>query len=223
MEWRDRVGPLKVGDRVTQSAKMVKAVYKKGMVFVHHQRDIYPSYMGATQGGDDWAIREIRTHVFRPDEEIGSKEGKEVCSERHESIHLTRHLASVPNASVADVGDTRFDVKFTYLPTSPLLFRYSALTFNAHKVHYDRPWTQTMEGHPDLLVHGPLTATLLIELACQTGKQLIRFEYRAVKPLYVDQEILLAGRWSERKSEGRLDLWAEQEGRVGMRATAWMT
>jgi hydroxyacyl-ACP dehydratase HTD2-like protein with hotdog domain len=85
-------------------------------------------------------------------------------------------------------------------------------------VHYDRPWTQTIEKHPDLLVHGPLTATLLVELASRKG-DLREFEYRAKKPIYVDREVGMG--MSE--VEGGLEVWAEQEGRVGMtgRARFW--
>lgn len=83
-----------------------------------------------------------------------------------------------------------------------------------------------MEGHPDLLVHAPLTANLLIELAAREGR-IGNFEYRAVKPMYVDREITLAGKWAGEQGEGegegrRLEMWAEQEGRVGMRASAWV-
>ena len=87
-----------------------------------------------------------------------------------------------------------------------------------------------MEGHPDLLVHGPLTATLLIELAGRDCGSVGRFEYRAVKPMYVDREILLAGKWVDHPEDGeengrggrKLAMWAEQEGSVGMRAIAWI-
>jgi hydroxyacyl-ACP dehydratase HTD2-like protein with hotdog domain len=109
-----------------------------------------------------------------------------------------------------------------YTPTSPLLFRYSALTFNAHKIHYDIEWTRKMEGHPDLVVHGPMTATLLVEradkLAGDAGLQLQRFEYRATSPMYVDREITLQAVFDQRNKTALL--WAEQDGNVGMKATA---
>lgn len=117
---------------------------------------------------------------------------------------------------------------FTYTPTSPLLFRYSALTYNGHKIHYDRDWTRDIEGHPDLVVHGPLTATILIEVASKiardNGKSLRHFEYRATSPMYVDREAAVR---REREQERdpvlpgkKVELIAEQEGRVGMKATA---
>ena len=110
---------------------------------------------------------------------------------------------------------------FTYRPTPPLLFRFSALTFNGHRIHYDRDWTRDIEGHPNLVVHGPLTALMLVELAehvaAREGRQLERFEYRATSPMYVDEAIRLA---CGAVKEGRAEMGAEQGGRVGMRATA---
>lgn len=114
------------------------------------------------------------------------------------------------------------DYTLTYVPNSPLLFRYSALTYNAHKIHYDLQWTQNMEGHPDLVVHGPMTASLLVQLADRaagdTATELRKFDYRATSPMYVNREIKLQGHWDQRGKS--LTLWAEQDGKVGMKATA---
>lgn len=111
---------------------------------------------------------------------------------------------------------------FKYTPSTPLLFRYSALTFNGHKIHYDIEWTLKNEGHPDLVVHGPMTATMLVEIADQaagdTAAVLTRFDYRATSPMYVDREITLHGHWETRGTT--LTLWAEQDGKVGMKGTA---
>ncbi|WVQ98423.1 hypothetical protein IAU59_005546 [Kwoniella sp. CBS 9459] len=117
-------------------------------------------------------------------------------------------------------------VSFAYRPDTPLLFLYSALTHNPHKVHYDHPWTINREGHPAPLVHGPLTATLLVELAYAAGdaqgKRLREFEYRATSPMVIDREINMSGMWSEdvASSESSLTLASEQGGRVGMKAVA---
>ena len=77
------------------------------------------------------------------------------------------------------------------------LFRFSALTYNAHKIHLDREYTRQVEGFPDCLVHGPLTCTLLLHLAEQELKAQgldandVKFEYRALSPLFVDRPISL--------------------------------
>lgn len=97
------------------------------------------------------------------------------------------------------------------------------MTWNAHKIHYDRDWTREVEGHPDLVVHGPLTAALLVELAGQAagdvGANLARFEYRATSPMYVSKEIKLNAAWEGPRGK-KLTLWADQEGTLGMKATA---
>jgi 3-methylfumaryl-CoA hydratase len=82
----------------------------------------------------------------------------------------------------------------TLTPVRPLLFRYSALTFNAHRIHYDLPYASGEEGYPDLVVHGPLTATLLADLAADgIGRPLETFRFRASAPLFVDQPVVLRG------------------------------
>ena len=70
-------------------------------------------------------------------------------------------------------------------PTDPLLFRYSALTFNSHRIHYDRRYVTETEGYPGLIVHGPLIATLLIDLLRRnTDRPVATFRFRAVSPLF---------------------------------------
>ncbi|MGW6456837.1 hypothetical protein ACWF94_13090 [Streptomyces sp. NPDC055078] len=76
------------------------------------------------------------------------------------------------------------------------LFRYSALTFNTHRVHYDRAWAQGVEGLPDLLVHGPLMRMLLLDFASRwfPDRTIREFSMRSVSPVFVDQPVTLAGR-----------------------------
>lgn len=73
----------------------------------------------------------------------------------------------------------------TVTPDPVLLFRYSALTFNGHRIHYDRTYATEVEGYPGLVVHGPLTATLLVELARRhAGRPVKGFSFRARAPLF---------------------------------------
>ncbi len=68
---------------------------------------------------------------------------------------------------------------------SRLLFRFSALTFNAHRIHYDRPYAMSEEGYPGLIVHGPLTAVLLAQLVSRnTGRRIAAFRFRGMAPLF---------------------------------------
>ncbi|MBJ3777998.1 FAS1-like dehydratase domain-containing protein [Acuticoccus mangrovi] len=69
-------------------------------------------------------------------------------------------------------------------PDTTLLFRYSAMTFNGHRIHYDLPYARDVEGYPGLVVHGPIQATLMLNLAVQRlGALPSRFAYRGLSPL----------------------------------------
>ncbi len=71
------------------------------------------------------------------------------------------------------------------MPDTRLLFRFSALTFNAHRIHYDRPYATAVEGYPGLVVHGPLTAVLLLDLVRRhTPRPVVGFTFRGLAPLF---------------------------------------
>ena len=73
-------------------------------------------------------------------------------------------------------------------PTPTLLFRYSAMTFNGHRIHYDFPYATAVEGYSGLVVHGPLQATLMLNLAAaRLGRLPVRFAYRGLAPLMGDR------------------------------------
>ncbi|WP_407496108.1 MaoC family dehydratase N-terminal domain-containing protein [Pseudooceanicola sp. MF1-13] len=98
-----------------------------------------------------------------------------------------------------------------------LLFRYSALTFNAHRIHYDLPYTQQVEKYPALVVHGPLQASLLMRAAVrEKGRNPIYFSFRSVHPMFAGGTCDIA---TEATDEG-LRLWTGQDGHQCMTATA---
>jgi 3-methylfumaryl-CoA hydratase len=106
-------------------------------------------------------------------------------------------------------------------PTPVLLFRYSALTFNSHRIHYDFPYVTAVEGYPGLVVHGPLLATLLLDLLLRQrpDARVTRFEFRAVSPLFDNAPFAVCGRPD--KDGKNIALWAKAEdGRLAMDATA---
>jgi 3-methylfumaryl-CoA hydratase len=85
----------------------------------------------------------------------------------------------------------------TWTPDPVTLFRYSALTFNPHRIHYDRPYAMEQEGYPGLVVHGPFTQQCLIDLVRDnTGRQIAGFELRARAPLFDVAPFALVGRMS---------------------------
>jgi 3-methylfumaryl-CoA hydratase len=99
--------------------------------------------------------------------------------------------APAPKAAPADAAWSR-EVN----PDPVLLFRYSALTFNGHRIHYDRSYATGVEGYPGLVVHGPLMATLMLDLARRErpGDRLARFEFRALAPVFDTAPFTVAGR-----------------------------
>ncbi|APA87804.1 MaoC family dehydratase N-terminal domain-containing protein [Paraburkholderia sprentiae WSM5005] len=102
-----------------------------------------------------------------------------------------------------------------------MLFRYSALTFNGHRIHYDHPYVTQVEGYPGLVVHGPLIATLLVDLVRRELPQatLQSFAFRALRPTFADLPFRVCGKPA---ADGKtIDLWAkDHEGYLTMRATA---
>ncbi|MGX9353004.1 FAS1-like dehydratase domain-containing protein [Shimia sp. W99] len=98
-----------------------------------------------------------------------------------------------------------------------LLFRYSALTFNAHRIHYDLDYAREVEHYPGLVVHGPLQATLLMQAACaHKGRVPDDFHFRGVHPMFAGNDLAIAAV----EEEGALTLCTGQGGHQGMQATA---
>ncbi|UPG74660.1 MaoC family dehydratase N-terminal domain-containing protein (plasmid) [Roseomonas gilardii subsp. gilardii] len=107
------------------------------------------------------------------------------------------------------------------VPDPVLLFRYSALTFNGHRIHYDRPYVTEEEGYPGLIVHGPLIATLLLDLLRRQRPEarVTHFTFRAVSPIFDGAPLHLNG--APPDAEGRVPLWATNAGGgLAMRAEA---
>jgi 3-methylfumaryl-CoA hydratase len=109
-------------------------------------------------------------------------ESGHALSERHDIVYLPMpvHFAPPPPKPVpaAVVAEDMVDMP------PPLLFRYSACTFNAHRIHYDLDYAREVEKYPGLVVHGPLQATLMMRLACRVrGRAPARFDYRGLSPM----------------------------------------
>ena len=107
------------------------------------------------------------------------------------------------------------------VPDDVLLFRYSALTFNGHRIHYDRQYVTEVEGYPGLIVHGPLIATLLLDLLRRNmpTAQVRRFSFKAVRPTFDLNAFQVFGKVSD---DGRtVELWAQDhDGWLTMQGTA---
>ena len=84
-------------------------------------------------------------------------------------------------------------------PNNALLFRFSALTFNTHRIHYDKPYAYEEEGYPELVVHGPLMASLLLRFATQIfkGQSITGFKFRGLAPAFCNEKLILAAKPDE--------------------------
>lgn len=102
-----------------------------------------------------------------------------------------------------------------------LLFRYSALTFNAHRIHYDREYAMHTEAYPGLVVHGPLLATLLLDLlqAKLPERKITEFEFRALQPVFDIDSFSLCGQMPDDKHASQLWI-SNSQGHVCMEASA---
>ena len=113
----------------------------------------------------------------------------------------------------------------TVVPDDVLLFRYSALTFNSHRIHYDRRYATTVEGYPGLVVHGPLMATLLVDLLHRHDARALQgFSFKVLKPVFecADQRTLTL---HARPENPHAQAWVtDHEGQLCLQATAqWAT
>lgn len=153
--------------------------------------------------------------------------GETLLSEEHDIVY---RAAAKPGAgsgtgqqaTLEEAAD--HEVEEQVRPDPVMLFRYSALTYNGHRIHYDRRYCAEVEGYPGLVFHGPLTATLLADLAARMkpGKVMTRFSFRAVSPLFDTAPFAIRGRSGEQGLEGdTVETWAlTPQGGLAMRAEA---
>ena len=187
--------PLRVGDALTRVSTIQDVTEKSGrtgpLVFVKVRHEI------RRQNDADVALTEFHDIVYReaakPDD-----------------------VAPPPKNAPATAAWQR-----KWVPDDVLLFRYSALTFNGHRIHYDRRYVTEVEGYPGLIVHGPLIATLLLDLLRHQlpEAQVTRYEFRAVRPVFDINHFFVCG---EPQPDGNtFRLWAkDHEGWLTMDASA---
>jgi 3-methylfumaryl-CoA hydratase len=130
-----------------------------------------------------------------------------------------------PNAPAAPLtpAHDQHELSQPITPDTTLLFRYSALTYNGHRIHYDQAYARNEEHYPDLVVHGPLTATLLqnFAVANAAGQRLTQFDFRGLHPLFVSAPFTLQ---CARERDACLKVWARgPSGELAMQATATLS
>ena len=187
--------PIRVADRVARTSTIDDVTVKEGrtgtLVFVKVRHEV------RCNDSSDPALVEFHDIVYR--EAQGPND-----------------VAPPPLAAPAQAQWKR-----SIVPDDVLLFRYSALTFNGHRIHYDRQYVTKVEGYPGLIVHGPLIATLLMDLLRRQMPQadVASFRFKAVRPTFDLHPFHLQG---QPEADGKtIRLWAsDHEGWLTMDATA---
>ncbi len=187
--------PLRIGDPITRTSTIDDVTEKSGrtgaLTFVKVRHDI--------RVGDAAAVALTETHdiVYRAAPRAGD-------------------TPPAPRAA-----PTRSAWEKRWVPTEVMLFRYSALTFNGHRIHYDRRYVTETEGYPGLVVHGPLIATLLMDLLRThlPGARVVAFRFTAVRPTFDLEAFFVCG---EPEQDGKtIRLWArDHDGWLTMDAQA---
>ena len=128
-----------------------------------------------------------------------------LITEEHDIVYREDPIPGAPPPTPpAAATDAR--IVRSIKPSPLLLFRYSALTFNGHRIHYDLDYCRNVEGYPDLVFHGPLSATLLLDLASEAvgGENINSFAFRAVSPLFADRPFTI----NLKENDNVVTLWA---------------
>jgi 3-methylfumaryl-CoA hydratase len=184
--------PIHVGERIRNTTTIEAVTPKTGKTGAL----VFLKLVHEVAGEDGVATTEIQNVVYREEAQPGA---------------VSPEPPPAPGTAIW---------KRTIHPTEVLLFRFSALTMNSHRIHYDRSYVTEVEKYPGLLVHGPLTQTLLLDLfRREMPTTLLRqFNVRAVSPLYDIADFSVEG---APDGEARAKLWAlNPEGRLAMSAEA---
>lgn len=183
--------PLAVGDRVTRRSRILSVTEKEGRT----GRLVFVIVGHVVDGPAGPAVEEEQDLVYRE--------------------------APRPGEPLPEGEDPPGEATWAepFLPDAVTLFRFSALTFNAHRIHYDHPYATQVEGYPALLVHGPLIALLMLDAAKRhRGRPPAAFAYRGVAPLFNDEPFTLCGLPAGDGEQA--EVWAAgRSGRVAMRGT----
>ncbi|MGF6774738.1 3-methylfumaryl-CoA hydratase [Paraburkholderia sp. GAS199] len=185
--------PLKVGDRATRTSTIVNIEDKTG----RSGRLVFVTVQHTIEVAGELRIEEEHDIVYRDEPQEGARPPQAARAPEDAAWQRTIDTDAV------------------------LLFRYSALTFNGHRIHYDYPYVTEVEGYPGLIVHGPLIATLLVDLMRRElpAATLESFAFKALRPAFSGQPLTVCGKPS---ADGKtVDLWAkDHESFLVMRATA---
>ena len=171
--------PLRVGDQVRRRSVIADVIVKQG--------------------------RTGTLCFVSVDHEYSTERGL-ALSERHDIVYREAVDAARPTPTIAPEVPSA-DLTWQVEATPTLLFRYSAMTFNGHRIHYDQPYVTGVEGYPGLIVHGPLQASFMFNLAAELGGGVpASFRYRGLSPLFAGQCFAVRGL---RLPDGGIRCWTE--------------
>jgi len=151
-------------------------------------------------------------------EHVITANGRSVLTERQDIVYREALAKNQPPAKPVDPAPLG-EQSSRITPSAAYLFRYSAMTFNGHRIHYDKDYVRDIEGYPGLIVHGPLQATLLCQFAADLrGARPASFSFRSFGTIFDTADFTVNASDSE---DGGLRLWtAQTHGPVAMEATA---
>jgi 3-methylfumaryl-CoA hydratase len=138
-------------------------------------------------------------------------------SERQDIVY--RDISTAQAAAKPAVAPPSAQHRESHMADPVLLFRYSALTFNGHRIHYDRDYVTKVEGYPGLIFHGPMQAAFLVEFAAKLhgGAAPKKFSYRGVRPLFEGSEFSV----NANDTGAGMEMWtANSRGQPTMKGTA---
>lgn len=123
--------------------------------------------------------------------------GALLATEEQDVVYRSQEAGSSPAPAGAGSPAVAEGPAVEVVPDPALLFRFSALTYNAHRIHYDRPYATGVEGHPGLVVHGPLLALLLLEVVRRDApdRSVTAFAHRLVRPCHAGPPVRASGRF----------------------------
>ncbi len=171
--------------------------------------------------GQERCVTEIQTLVYREAPKAATAAPVSATGSFRRETHDRNPAVLSPeeslHGSLPGFTNAQMRADFTQViqPDAVMLFRYSALTFNSHRIHYDVDYCRDVEGYPGLVVHGPLIATLLLDMFSQNsdGKEIAAFDYRGHSPLFSPHRFTISG-----TRDG--SAWAtDHRGEVAMSAT----
>jgi 3-methylfumaryl-CoA hydratase len=164
--------PMRVGETLSRRSSLVDAQVKHGRSGDMLLVTVRDEFLAGDGSGDEAVVTEETDIVYRsqaPGQARGMRFG-----------------------TPSDEAPVTGDEAVTLVPDATLLFRFSALTYNTHRIHYDHPYVTDVEGYPGLVVHGPLLALMLLEIPRRhrPGRAVTAFDYRLARPAFAGHRLV---------------------------------